>query len=194
MLTAALSWLLLFCLLRSALALFDTPWGRIGLGICYDMRFPHLAMLLRQAGAAMLIYPGAFNTTTGPAHWELLLRSRALDAQAFVAGVSPARNPASAYQAWGHSTVVSPWGEVVATTDEGPGIQYADLRMARVAEVRAQIPVSQQVRDDVYSLGLVPGSPAHAGAVGEAASTAAMREREVAAATAAAAAAAAGKA
>lgn len=178
----------------SELALFDTPWGRIGLGICYDMRFPHLAMLLRQAGAAMLIYPGAFNTTTGPAHWELLLRARALDAQAFVAGVSPARNPASAYQAWGHSTVVSPWGEVLATTDEGPAIQYADLRMARVAEVRAQIPVSQQVRSDVYSLGLVPESPAHA-AVGDVASTAAMREREVAAAAAASAAAAgAGKA
>lgn len=147
------------------------------------MRFPHLAMLLRQAGAAMLIYPGAFNTTTGPAHWELLLRARALDAQAFVAGVSPARNPASAYQAWGHSTVVSPWGEVVTTTDEGPGIQYADLRMGRVGEVRAQIPVSKQVRTDVYGLDVVPGSPAHA-AAGDAASTAAMREREIAAAAA----------
>jgi omega-amidase len=176
------------------LALFDTPWGRAGLGICYDMRFPYLGMLLRQAGADFIFFPGAFNTTTGPAHWELLLRARALDAQAYVAGVSPARNPAAAYQAWGHSTLVSPWGEVAATTDEGPGIVYADARPGRVAEVRAQIPVSQQARADVYSLGLAAGAEAGAGAAAAAgSSTAAMveRERERAGRAAAAAAAAA---
>jgi omega-amidase len=136
-----------------ALSLFDTPWGRVGLGICYDVRFPQLAMLLRAAGASILIYPGAFNTTTGPAHWELLLRARAVDTQCFVAAVSPARNPDSAYQAWGHSTIVNPWAEVIATTDEKQSTVVAELDMARVAAVRAQIPVSAQARTDLYSLG-----------------------------------------
>lgn len=109
-------------------------------------------MLLREAGCSILLYPGAFNTTTGPAHWELLQRSRALDTQCYVATVSPARNPASTYQAWGHSTVVNPWGEVIATMDEKPGVIYADLDMARVSAVRDQIPVSKQWRKDLYSL------------------------------------------
>jgi omega-amidase len=136
----------------SALAHFDTPFGRVGLGICYDMRFPHLALLLRQAGCRLLFYPGAFNTTTGPAHWELLQRSRALDTQCYVATVSIARNPDSKYQAWGHSTVVNPWGEVVATTDEKPATVTAELDLKRIDEVRAQIPVGHQVRTDLYEL------------------------------------------
>lgn len=72
--------------------LFDTPWGPIGVGICYDIRFPEYAMLLRQRGARFLIYPGAFNMVTGPAHWELLQRARAVDNQCFVAMCSPARD------------------------------------------------------------------------------------------------------
>ena len=138
------------------LALFDTPWGRVGLGICYDLRFPQLAMLLRAAGASILVYPGAFNTVTGPVHWELLLRARALDTQCFVAAVSPARvapgPDGKGYQAWGHSTIVNPWAEVVATTDETPGAVVAELDMARVATVRAQIPVSLQVREALYKV------------------------------------------
>jgi len=136
----------------AGLSTFDTPWGRVGLGICYDLRFPVLSMLLRQAGCSMLFFPGAFNTTTGPAHWELLIRARALDTQCYVAAVSPARNPESKYQAWGHTTLVSPWGEVAATTDEAPGIVYGEIRPTRVAEVRAQIPVGSQARADLYAL------------------------------------------
>ena len=149
------------------LALFDTPWGRVGLGICYDVRFPQLALLLRAAGAAILVFPGAFNTTTGPAHWELLLRARALDTQCFVAAISPARSAdTTAYQAWGHSTVVNPWAEVVATTDAGAATVVADLDMARVAAVRAQIPVSVQARGDLYALAWTKkgDAPAPAGA------------------------------
>jgi omega-amidase len=134
------------------LALFDTPWGRVGLGICYDLRFPLLAALLRASGARLLFYPGAFNTTTGPPHWELLQRARALDNQCFVCTVSPARNPDASYKAYGHSTAVSPYGEVLATTDERPGIVYAELRLAHVDEVRAQIPVGHQARTDLYAL------------------------------------------
>ena len=156
------------------LALFDTPWGAVGLGVCYDLRFPYLSLLLRQAGARLLVFPGAFNPTTGPAHWELLLRARALDAQAYVAGASPARAGGAGYQAYGHSTVVGPWGDVQATTSEGEATVYADLDMARLDSVRAQIPISRQARDDVYALRLVgAGGEAQA----EAASTAAMRAR-----------------
>ncbi len=147
----------------SELAYFDTPYGRVGLGICYDLRFPYLAMLLRQAGCSILVYPGAFNLTTGPAHWELLQRGRALDTQCYVAAASIARNPSSSYQAWGHSTVINPWGEVVATTDEQPSTVYADLRMNRVTEIRAQIPVGFQKRDDLYELAW-KGAGAGAGA------------------------------
>ena len=106
---------------------FDTPYCKIGVGICYDMRFPELADVMRQQGAEMLIYPGAFNTTTGPAHWELLQRARAVDNQLWVATASPARNPASTYQAWGHSSLINPWGEVVATTGHDQDIVYGEV-------------------------------------------------------------------
>ena len=140
------------------LSLFDTPWGRVGVGICYDIRFPHLAALLRMGGAHMLIYPGAFNMTTGPMHWELLARARAVDNQAFIATPSPARNPESSYQAWGHTSIISPWGKVVATTEEAPAIVYADVDLAEVLPMRQAIPVFNQTRDDLYSLKWTKGT------------------------------------
>ena len=106
----SVNWYLLTCVLVQV-----TPspslseWCKVGLGICYDMRFPELALLYARQGCKMLCYPGAFNMTTGPAHWELLLKSRALDNQLFVAGVSVARDEDASYVAWGHSTVVDPW-------------------------------------------------------------------------------------
>jgi len=135
-----------------AATVFDSPFGTIGVGICYDIRFPELAMLMRNRGAQIIVYPGAFNLTTGPAHWELLQRARALDNQAFVLTASPARNPDASYQAWGHSSVTSPWGDIVASTDHNPGIVYAHLDLSRVQEVRSGIPISQQRREDLYSL------------------------------------------
>lgn len=85
--------------------LIQSPWGPIGIGICYDIRFPEYAILLRKMGARILVYPGAFNMVTGPAHWELLQRARAVDNQVFVATCSPARIPPQKpgdYVAWGH--------------------------------------------------------------------------------------------
>eukprot|EP00656_Telonema_subtile_P010058 TRINITY_DN14801_c0_g1_i3.p1 TRINITY_DN14801_c0_g1~~TRINITY_DN14801_c0_g1_i3.p1 ORF type:complete len:211 (-),score=33.23 TRINITY_DN14801_c0_g1_i3:119-751(-) len=134
----------------SSVTTFDTPWCKVGLAICYDVRFPQLASLMRQEGCKMLIYPGAFNTTTGPAHWELLLRARAVDNQCAVVAASPARNPNSAYQAWGHSTIVSPWGEIVATCEHEPTNISAEIDLNRVDEVRQNVPISKQTRDDVY--------------------------------------------
>jgi len=130
----------------------QTKYGKFGIGICYDLRFPEYAQLLAiDYGCEFLCYPGAFNTTTGPAHWELLLRGRAVDNQLYVAAVSPARDPDSSYQAWGHSTVVDPWGVVVSTTEHEEAIVYADVDLKRVHEVRQQIPVRTQKRHDIYS-------------------------------------------
>jgi len=130
---------------------FDTPYCKVGLGICYDLRFPEYAMLLREQGCKLLVYPGAFNTTTGPPHWELLQRGRAVDNQVFVASASPARNPDSKYQAWGHSSIISPWGDVLATTEHGPDVVVAEIDLSRADEIRTSIPVSKQKRTDVYN-------------------------------------------
>ncbi|KAJ1647390.1 Omega-amidase nit3 [Coemansia erecta] len=129
---------------------FSTPWGRFGLGICYDIRFPELAMIAARRGCVGMLYPGAFNTTTGPMHWELLLRARAMDNQIFAAACSPARDIEAGYQAWGHSTVVDPYARVIATTDEKQDIVYADLDFKLIQEVRKAIPIYTQRRFDVY--------------------------------------------
>ncbi|KAJ1733283.1 Omega-amidase nit3 [Coemansia biformis] len=129
---------------------FGTPWGRFGVGICYDMRFPEMAMVAARRGCVAMLYPGAFNTTTGPLHWELLLRARAADNQIFTAACSPARDVAATYHAWGHSTIVDPYARVLATTDDAPAIVYADLDMSLVDDVRRSVPVNSQRRFDLY--------------------------------------------
>jgi omega-amidase len=131
---------------------FDSEYGKIGVGICYDLRFPEQSMVMRDMGCKMFIFPGAFNMTTGPAHWELLLRARALDNQVYVAAVSPARDESASYHAWGHSTIISPWGDIVATTDHEPATVHATVDMSKVDEIRTNIPVSKQKRKDLYEL------------------------------------------
>lgn len=130
----------------------DTEVGRIGIGICYDIRFPELAAVMASRGAQMLLYPGAFNMTTGPAHWELLQRSRAVDNQLFVAMCSPARDESGSYVAWGHSTVVSPFGEVLATTEHHADIVYAAVDFDEIGVRRQNMPMRYQKRSDLYSL------------------------------------------
>lgn len=131
---------------------FDTPYCKIGVGICYDIRFPEMANVYSEMGCKLLVYPGAFNMTTGPAHWELLQRSRAIDNQLYVAAVSPARDEKATYTAWGHSSVVSPWGEVVSTTEHEETIIYSDINPDYVNEVRSQIPIMSQKRNDLYKI------------------------------------------
>lgn len=130
----------------------DVDGMRLGIGICYDIRFPELAMLYAQRGVQIIVYPGAFNTTTGPVHWELLQKARAVDNQLFVATCSPARNPDSSYQAWGHSTVVGPWAEVLATTGHDPDVVMADLDLAQIEERRRNMPLVKQKRHDLYTM------------------------------------------
>ena len=134
------------------LPLFDTPWGRVGLGICYDLRFPELATLMREGGAQLLIFPSAFNMVTGPLHWELLARARAVDNQLFVALPSPARDVDAGYVAWGHSLLVDPWGKIVADAGEGPTSVHVEVDLAEVLEPRQAIPVFDQRRRDLYEL------------------------------------------
>ncbi|CEL95739.1 unnamed protein product [Vitrella brassicaformis CCMP3155] len=132
---------------------FESPFGTIGVGICYDVRFAELALSMRQRGAQVLIYPGAFNTTTGPAHWRILCQGRALDTQCYVAVCSPARSEdAGDYPAWGHSLVVDPWGEVKVELDEKPGFAFVDVDLDYLKDVRTRVPISMQKRPELYEL------------------------------------------
>jgi omega-amidase len=132
-------------------SVFDHPKCRIGLGICYDIRFPELSLNLTKRGAQLILFPGAFNQTTGPLHWELLARGRAVDNQVYVACCSPSRSPnPDDYQAYGHSLAVSPWGKVLGQLDDQPGAMIVDFALEEVAKMRLQIPTSRQKRADLY--------------------------------------------
>jgi omega-amidase len=111
------------------LAIFDIGDFKIGLGICYDIRFEELAKLYRKKGCNMIIYPGAFNMTTGPLHWELLARGRAVDNQVYTAIVSPARDTNADYIAYGHSMVVDPWAKVIHSAGSEEEVFVVDLGM-----------------------------------------------------------------
>lgn len=119
----------------------DTEYCKIGIAICFDMRFSDLYREMSKAGAKIIITPGAFNMVTGPAHWELLVRARALDNQLFHAAVSPARNSKASYVAYGNSMLCDPWGNVLARADEKEQIVVADIDLDMVDNIREQLPV-----------------------------------------------------
>ena len=133
---------------------FDTEYCKMGVGICYDIRFPELALAMAQKGARFMIYPGSFNQTTGPLNWELLIRARGLDNQCFAAGVGVAqyKEDPNVYQAWAHSTLVDPMGRVLVALDENPAIAYHEIDPNYTTEVRDQIPITKQKRTDLYKL------------------------------------------
>lgn len=137
-----------------AVTVFDTPFGKVGVLICYDIRFPELARLTVDAGAEVLVVPGAFNETTGPLHWELLFRARAVDNQAYTIGVAPASNPESGYSAYGHSIVCDPWGKPVLQMQREEQVEIVTLDMDAVKAVREQLPVLAHRRKDIYELKL----------------------------------------
>jgi predicted amidohydrolase len=128
-------------------------FGNVGLGICYDIRFPELAQIASRSphNAFAMFYPGAFNTTTGPLHWNLLARSRAVDNEVFTVLCSPARDVAGGgYQAYGHSLVCDPFGKIIAEAGEGEEILYAELDEKLLPQARSSIPVHYQRKFDVY--------------------------------------------
>ncbi|MGB4363418.1 MAG: carbon-nitrogen hydrolase family protein [Methanothermobacter tenebrarum] len=123
---------------------------RIGVGICYDMRFPELSRIMTLRGAGILVFPGAFNMVTGPAHWETLIRARAIDNQVFVVAVSPARDKRAEYVAYGHSMVVDPWGSVIYEAGAGETIKNVEIDLSQVEEVRRRLPLLENRRPEIY--------------------------------------------
>ena len=117
---------------------FDTPFGRVGLGICYDLRFPELFRALGPVD--LLVLPAAFTETTGRAHWEILLRARAIENQCYVLAAAQGGRHPTGRETHGNSMVVDPWGEVLARLDKGEGVVSAELDPARIAETRTSLP------------------------------------------------------
>ncbi|XP_003466735.2 deaminated glutathione amidase isoform X2 [Cavia porcellus] len=128
----------------------STPAGKIGLAICYDMRFPELSLALAQAGAEILTYPSAFGSVTGPAHWEVLLRARAIETQCYVVAAAQCGSHHEKRASYGHSMVVDPWGTVVARCSDGPGLCLAQINLNYLRQVRQHMPVFQHRRPDLY--------------------------------------------
>jgi len=128
-----------------------TPWGTIGLTTCYDMRFPALYRALAGAGAGILTVPSAFTVPTGRAHWEVLLRARAIETGSFVLAAaqwgSHGASQGRVRETYGHSLAVDPWGRVLADAGEGVGVTHVSLDLEAVAEVRAKIPSLANARD-----------------------------------------------
>jgi predicted amidohydrolase len=124
----------------------DTPVGKLGLTICYDLRFPELFQRLSDAGADLISVPAAFTVPTGKAHWQVLLRARAIEAELFVVAAAQAGRHEDGRETYGHSLVVDPWGEVLLEMGEEPGLAFAEIDLARIADVRSRIPVHQHRR------------------------------------------------
>ena len=134
------------------ITLIDTELCKIGVAICYDIRFPELLRLMALEGAELIVIPGAFNMTTGPAHWETLIRGRAIDNQLYMVAASPARNEELSYVAYGNSMVADPWGEILVRAGEKEEIIYANIKLSKIKEVRDELPVLKGRREDIYEL------------------------------------------
>ena len=124
----------------------------MAVNICFDIRFPESSRLPALAGAKVIFNPAAFNMTTGPVHWELGFRQRAVENQIYMVGTSTARNPEASYQAWGHSIITDPWGTVVMQMDEKAGVNVTEIDLDYIDEIRAKLPLMSARRTDVYEL------------------------------------------
>jgi predicted amidohydrolase len=133
-----------------------TPWGILGMTICYDLRFPYLYRSLAQAGAAMLTIPSAFTRQTGQAHWHVLQRARAIETGCYVLAPAQCGEHVNGRKTFGHSLVVAPWGEVLADGGTEPGFVTAEIDMAKVEEARAMVPSLKHDRDYIEPDGPVP--------------------------------------
>ena len=134
------------------ITVFDTEFGKMGLLICFDIRFPEICRLIALKGANVLFVPAAFNMTTGPMHWELLFRLRAVDNQLFTTGIAPARDENSVYVSYGNSIVVDPWGSVLYRAEARESMGLVNLDLSEIRSVREQLPLISAMRDDVYEV------------------------------------------
>lgn len=134
------------------ITVFDTKYGRMGVIICFDARFPELVRATAMRGAKVIFLPAQFNDMSGPTHWELIVRTRAFDNELFIVGADAAQNPCIKYKAWGHSIVADPMGRVLASCDETEQILYCDIDLDEVEQVRTDLPVLKCLRRDLYSV------------------------------------------
>ena len=136
----------------SKCTVFDTEFGKMGICICFDCRFPEFVRIMALRGARVILVPAAFNMTTGPAHWEVMLRSRALDNQCYVIATSDARDIHSGYISWGHTMVVSPWGDIVNEMDEKEGVMITKIDLEYIDKIRKELPLLSARRTDLYEV------------------------------------------
>ncbi len=139
----------------SELAVADAGDLRIGLTVCYDLRFPELFRGLLDLGATAFTVPSAFTTATGKDHWEVLLRARAIENEAFVLAANQTGTADPSYDSWGHSMIIGPWGEKLAEVEAGEGFACADLDLEDQAEVRRRLPAIDERRPDIFNQGAI---------------------------------------
>lgn len=132
------------------MTVIDTEFCKVGVAICYDVRFPEWFRKMALAGAKLIVLPAAFNMTTGPAHWDLTMRARALDNQVYFVANSPARDETGPYVAYGGSCIASPWGDFIAHGDEKEQIIYGDIDLDYEMSVREQLPLLKHRRPELY--------------------------------------------
>lgn len=128
----------------------ETEFCKIGVAICYDVRFPDFMRKMAMDGAKVIVVPAAFNTTTGPAHWELLTKLRAVDNQVYFAMISPARTKTLKYKAYGHTMMADPWGKVIANSDVDQCIVYGEIDLDYLDKIRQELPLLDHRKPDTY--------------------------------------------
>nr|WP_283938144.1 carbon-nitrogen hydrolase family protein [Sphingomonas brevis] len=131
---------------EQAVVVDGTPLGKLGLTICYDLRFPELFQRLSNAGAEVIAVPAAFTVPTGRAHWQVLMRARAIEAELFIVAAAQAGRHEDGRETYGHSLIADPWGELVLEMGGEPGLAFAEIDLGRIADVRSRIPVLQHRR------------------------------------------------
>ncbi|MFZ5646661.1 MAG: carbon-nitrogen hydrolase family protein [Bacillota bacterium] len=136
----------------NSVTVIETGLCRIGVAICYDIRFPELIRLMALEGADVIVIPAAFNMTTGPAHWDMVYRCRAVDNQVYVLAASPARDTGAPYVAYGHSMIVDPWGDVISRAGEGEQVIIGEISRERIEKIRRELPLLKHRRTDIYSI------------------------------------------
>jgi nitrilase len=124
-----------------SIKVIDIEVAKLGLSICYDLRFPDLYQSLRLAGANVLVIPAAFTKVTGQAHWEILLRARAIETQSYVVAANQGGMHSGQRETWGHSMIINPWGEIVSTVEGGAGVCSAILDLSKLNQIRASMPL-----------------------------------------------------
>ena len=131
---------------------FETEWCRMAVNICFDIRFPESSRIPALAGAKVIFNPASFNMTTGPAHWEVAFRQRAIENQVYMVGTATAQDPDAGYTAYGHSIITDPWGRVLMQMDEKEGHMITEIDLDYIDEVRQKLPLLSARRTDIYEL------------------------------------------